>query len=117
MIRPALAPRDDMVDFKVLGREVCAASGAIAALITVEPLPVRRRVVGRNLAEVRAPGNVRAVYDVPPQPLTFLDALQDQFRCFRRDVDSRPLSIQLITCHQSGRASAEWVQDGIAGTA
>ncbi len=84
VIRPASRSGDDVIDFEIAQLEVCPATRTVACLLAVQRGSILERVVARDVADVCASGDVRAMHDVAPQALVGFDALHDQFGGFLR---------------------------------
>lgn len=112
MIRPALAPADDVIDFQVTRLEVRPAAVAMAALFPIEGLRVG--AVRRKSAQVRALRYVGAVDAFVEQAQFVLHPALHQLRRLFADVDARPLPMLHFRRYAGRRASAEGIEDHIA---
>ena len=113
MISSALAPRYDVVDFQVSGLEVRRTARAVAFL-----QPVQRRLVRsvwRELAQVGTARYVRAVRSFVEQTQFVAHPALDKLSSLLRDVDTDPVTLQVLSCDAGRRAAAKGVKHDVSG--
>lgn len=60
MVSSTFLGGDDMIDFQVAELEMCGTTSTVTFLLTIEQLSIFQTIVTRELAQVRAGGNVSA---------------------------------------------------------
>ena len=114
VVGPAFRAGDYVVDVEVARLKVGSASGAVAALLAVQPCAILWAVVSRQLSEVGSPWNVRSVCALVEHSKFVAHALLHELGGLRGDVDPHPLTVLGLSRNAGRRASAERVQNYVA---